>query len=143
MIQHNQLERDRSEEPGLATATLGDWREYVPVVFAADPDFAEEIKTVLAQGGIPTLIEGEELETGIAPLQPRRIAVLVPEEWHEEATELVLQLEQELQAGFEEEEEEEEFEDDDEYFDDEDELEDDFGDEEEDEDLFEEEEEEL
>jgi hypothetical protein len=111
--------------------------EFVPVVFAADPREAAQVRSLFEQYDIPVLLddglEGEYLAAG------RGIPVLVPEELHERAALLLGEADAPVIefAGRDDDEEEEDFvEDDDEEvdddFDDLDDLDDDFEEEEDD-----------
>jgi hypothetical protein len=86
--------------------------EYVPVIFSSDRRSAASIKRLLEAFGIHTLVESGR---GFAGLPKRRIPVLVPGEMHEEASEIIARVEQDICPLFGD--DEEVFDDDDDDYD--------------------------
>ena len=127
-------------EAGRAAGEMREYTELVLLVHAANPAEAELFKTELGAHGIPAVIEGEGAGVAGIPDVGAGVPVLVPEEFADQAAELIAELESAKPEGnalvekediFEEDEDEEETEEVDEV----EELEDEDLEEDEDEDL--------
>jgi hypothetical protein len=115
------------EEESVSTAVgqeVAGHREFVPVAFAASSAQAQELLALLERHNVPGML-GDGADRDLCEGLGRGIPVLVPEQMHDAATEVVAQ-----------DDDEDEFEDDDDFedddFDDLDDLDDDYDDEEED-----------
>lgn len=115
------------EDESVSTAEgqeLAGHREFVPVAFAASRAQAQELIALLERHNVPGMLDiepGADLCGGLG----RGIPVLVPEQMHDAATEVIAQDDDEDEFD-----DDDDFEDDD--FDDLDDLDDDYDDEEED-----------
>lgn len=104
--------------------------EFVPVIFAEGLARAQRIKNVLEELGIPTIVHFPEYSTGRFAMPAKRTPVLVPEDMHDDASEVVARMEKEITAGFDDDDDDDDL-DDDFFDDDDDDLDDDYGDDEE------------
>ncbi len=117
--------------------------EFVPVVFADDRKSAAFLKELLERHNIVVIIDDERTEEEPYTVLPRGVPVLVPEEMHDRASEIVAAQEESLRttdsakSNEDYDDEDEEFEDDDEEYEDDfddedfDDLDDEYEDEEE------------
>ncbi len=130
---HMQYEQFDQEKVGVATLHP----EFVPAVFASDPDHAEEIRIMLEQHGIPAWVGNLSGDEIIYTSLGRGLPVMVPEDLHDQASAAIAVLENasDLKCGVDDEEEDDFFEDDDDDddyedddFDDLDDLDDDYDD---------------
>jgi len=80
-------------EAGRAAGEMREYTELVLLVHAANPAEAELFKTELGAHGIPAVIEGEGAGVAGIPDVGAGVPVLVPEEFADQAAELIAELE--------------------------------------------------
>ena len=80
-------------ETGRAAGEMREYTELVLLVHAANPAEAELFKTELGAHGIPAVIEGEGAGVAGIPDVGAGVPVLVPEEFADQAAELIAELE--------------------------------------------------
>jgi len=86
-------------EAGRAAGEMREYTELVLLVHAANPAEAELFKTELGAHGIPAVIEGEGAGVAGIPDVGAGVPVLVPEEFADQAAELIAELESAKSEG--------------------------------------------
>lgn len=68
-------------------------REFVPVTFARDHESAAHLRSMLEQQNVPALVDDLSAAEDVFAVLGRGVPILVPEQMHERASEIVAELE--------------------------------------------------